>query len=566
MADKDRRDKFNRRLSALKAERSTFDEQYQSLAEFVSPRRGRFLQGERNRGGRHYWNKIINGEATLALGAATAGMFNGVMSPSRPWFMLETDDPDLAEHGPSKEWFYTVQEQMRRIFNDSNLYNMAPMMLREQLLFGTGCMSHEDDAETLCRFYAHTVGSYYIAQSDRFVIDTVYRETELTVAQIVQRFSRAGEVSKNISATVRNQYDLGNYDAWYPIIQVVEPNPDARLGSLRKKERPFVSVYYEQGNNDRDAVLSESGFYEFPFYCPRWETTNEDVYGTNCPGMAALGDVRQLQLQEKRKAQGIDKMVNPPLHGPSVLRNQPVSSIQGGGTFYDPPGTNHVLKPVYEVRLDLQALAADMDRVEGRIKRAFFVDLFLAISAMEGVQPRNQLELMQRNQERLLQLGPVLERQFGEFLNPLIDRTFNQMLRAGIVPPPPAALQGRRLKPRYVSTLAMAQQAAAVGTIERMAAFVSSLAQAGFPGAMDKFNAEQAVDVYADATGTPPQLVVPDEVVAERRAQQEQQQAAITNLAAGQQMADMAKKVGEIDLGGDTVAGRMVRSAQGGAR
>lgn len=565
MPDQFKRDRFQRRVGAMKIERQSFDPQYQNLARFISPRRGRFFKNQRNKGGRHFWNAIINSQATWALRVSTAGMFNGIMSPSRPWLLLETDDPDLLEFAPVKEWFHVVQQEMQRVFNTSNLYNMAPVLIREQLLFATGCMSHVDDPQHVARFYTHTVGSYLLAQNDRFVVDTVAREFERTVEQIVTQFSTSRrEVNPSISAAVRRQYDLGNYDSWFPVVQFVEPNVNFRPGSQRPTERAFRSVYYEPGNADKDAFLSDKGFDEFPFYCPRWEVTNEDVYGTDCPGMTALGDIRGLQLQEKRKAQGIDKMVSPPLQGPAILRNQAVSSLPSGGTFFDAPNQQSKLSSIYDVNLRLDELAKDMERVEGRINRAFLVDVFLAISAMEGVQPRNQLELTQRNQERLLQLGPTLERQFGEFLDPLISRTFNQMVRVpGLVPPPPAILENRPLKPRYVSTLAMAQQVVSTGNIDRLVGFAGGMAAAGWPEAVEKVDSQQAVDEYAALIGTPPRLIRSDEDVAKRAAARAQQEQMAANLEMGQRAVDIAKTASETELEDSNLAEQTLKRAGG---
>ncbi len=565
MPDHTERDKFQRRISAMGQERQSFDPQYENLARFTSPRRGRFIGQQRNKGGKSFWNSIINSEATWALRVATAGMFNGIMSPSRPWLMLETDDPDLLEFGPVKDWFHLVQQAMQRIFNTSNLYNMAPVMISEELLFGTGCMSHVDDFEDIARFYTHTVGSYLIAQNDRFVVDTVARQFERTVGQIVSEFSeRGGPVNPKISPAVRNQYDNGNLESWYPMVHFVEPNSNFVPDSLKQSELPFRSVQYEPGNADKDALLSDKGFNEFPFYCPRWEVTNEDVYGTNCPGMTALGDNRQLQLQEKRKAQGIDKMVSPPLHGPAILRNQAVSSLPSGGTFYDAPGQQNVLRSVYDVQLRLDELANDMQRVETRIGRAFFVDLWLAISNMEGIQPRNELDLTQRNQERLLQLGPTLERQFGEFLDPMISRTFNQMVRKeGLLPPPPEVLQNRPLRPRYVSTLAMAQQSISTGNIDRLVGFAGGMAAAGWPEALEKVDAQQAVDEYAGLIGTPPRLIRSDDDVQKRAQAQAQAQQQQEQLAMAEQAAGIAKTASEASVSEDNVLGQAVKMAGG---
>lgn len=555
---------LNKHLAALKQERSSFDAHYRDLAQFTTPRRGRFNSGERNRSDRSYWNNIINGHATWAVRVATSGMFNGLMSPSRPWFMLTTDDDDLLEYQPVKEWFYIVQERMRTIINASNLYNMAPTMFRELLVFATGCMSHEEDNDTLCRFYTHTVGSYYLGQNHKFQVDTVYRELEMTVSQIMNMFGNRDGPNTHISTAVRDQYDKGNYFNFYPVVHAVEPNSNFKPGSLRPNEKKFRSIYYEPSNNDRNTVLSSKGMRYFPFYCPRWEVTNEDIYGTDCPGMSALGDIRQLQHQEKRKAQGLDKMVTPPLHGPPSLRNQPISHLPAGATLYDPSGT-HILKPVYEVRLPLDQLSADMQRVEDRINRHFLVDVFQAISSMEGIQPRNQLELMQRHQERLVQLGPVLEQMYSSFLDPFVSRLFDQMVEAGdydrdnfIIPPPPEALQNRPLRVRFVSTLAMAQNASLTGNIDRMVSFVGALNGSGLINDSLKFDGDQAIDEYGKLIGIPPKLIRDDEKVESMRQAQAQQAQAQQAIAAGQGMADMAAKAGSIDLEEDNPVSRMM--------
>lgn len=530
MADQKRRDRLDRRLSAMRSERESFISHYKELSEFIQPRRGRFFISDRNKGDRRY-GKIINSKATQAHRIARSGMLAGTMSAARPWFGLATPDPDLMEFLPVKEWLSKTELLIRSILNQSNFYNMAPTLLGELLLFGTGAMSHVDDFEDVARFYTHTAGSYFIAQNDKFQVDTFAREFEWTTEQIVSAFGL-----ENCSSTVRNAYDKGNYDSWFPVVHFIEPNRNRNPRSALNKNKAFSSYYYEPGNNDRDQFLRESGFDEFPVYVPRWDVTGEDVYGTDCPAMTALGDIKGLQIEEKRKAQAIDKMVNPPLKGPASLRNVPVNALPGGLTIYDTDGSREGLVPVYQVTPQLGDLRADIQAVEQRIDTAFFVDLFLAISTMEGIQPRNQLDLMQRNEERLLQLGPVLERLHGEFLDQLINRVFNQCARAGILPEVPAELAGQSLRVNYISSLAMAQRAVATAGIDRVAAFVGGLAQFN-PSVLDKFDADQAVDEYAKAIGIPPRIIVPDEVVAQRRQERQEQQMQTQALMEAQEAA-----------------------------
>lgn len=531
-------DYVSKQIEAMRTERSSFIDHYRELSRWVQPRRGRFLRADRNKGeaSRHERNNIINSAATFALRTARAGLLSGVMSPARPWFKLGAPDPDLSEFLAVKEWLEKVELIIRRIFNESNLYNMAPTMLGELLLFGTGAMSHVDNFDDVARFFTHTAGSYTLAQDENYKIAIMGREYEETTLQLVRKFGL-----DKVSRSVKDQYDKGNYHTWHPVYHLVEPNPDFDPRSPLAKRKRFRSIYIEAACNDK-ILLRESGFKDFPAYAPRWEVTGEDIYATDCPGMTALGDTKALQTEEKRKAQAIDKMVNPPLRGPASLKNVPVSSLPGGLTVYDTSGgQGEALAPIYMVNPKVQELMMDIREVEKRIERAFYVDMFLAISNMDGIQPRNEFELSQRNQERLLQIGPVLEQLHGEFLNRLIDRTFTQAWDAGILPPPPPELQGQSLKVEYISTLAMAQKAVATNNIDRLSAFIGGLAGAGYTGVLDKFDADQAVDEYAQALLVPAKLIVSDDVVAKRRAEREQAQKAALAMEMAKGMADTAK-------------------------
>lgn len=530
-------DYYNKRLSGMDRERSSFINHYKELSDYIKPRRGRFFISDRNKGEKRH-QSIINSIGTQALRVATAGMLAGTMSPSRPWFALESFNPDLMESQAVRDYLFKSELVLRAILNESNFYSMAPVLLNELLMFSTGCMTHVDDFEDVARFYTHTAGSYYIAQNDRLDVDTLVREFEWPVRQIVSKFG-----IENVSSSVKSQYDRGNYENWFPVTHFIEPNENFKPSSKRSVDKPFISVYYEPGNKgaDKDKFLSMSGFDTFPAYVPRWDVTEGDIYGVDCPGMTALGDIKQLQNEEKEKAKGIQKQMSPPLKGPPTAQNIPVSGLPGGLTVYDGDDQRQKLEPIFQVQPQLQELRADMDAVERRINSAFFVDLFLAISNMEGIQPRNQLDLAQRNEERLLQLGPVLERLHGDFLTKLIDRLFSQAAKADILPPAPPELQGSPLRIRFISTLAMAQKAVMTADIERLTAYVSGLVGMGKEDALDKFNADQAIDEYSRAIGIPPKVVVSDEDVSTIREQRNRQLQLAQTIENAQTAATAAK-------------------------
>lgn len=515
--------RYMKQIDQLKIERASFDAHWKDLGEFMAPRRTRFFVTDRNVGNKRH-RSIINSRGLRALSIARNGLFAGIMSPARPWFMLETIDPDLNLWRPAQLWMHRATELINQIFHLSNLYNSAPTMLGDSLLFGTGCMVHDEDELDVARFYTQPIGSYFLAQDERRVINTFVGHFELTVEQMVSKFGL-----KRVSQAVKTQYDRSNYYKGFPVYWLIEPNRDGRPGSLNPRTRPFRSVWFEpgrpaKGSRDETMFLRESGYHEFPVYAVPWERTGEDVYGTNCPGMEALGDVSGAQVAERDKAKAVQKMVTPPMAGPPALKNVKVSHLPGGLTIYDGDGTN-ALRPVYQVDPRVQELRMDIREIEGRINEAFFVDLFMAISSMPGIQPKNQLELMHRDRERLQHLGPVLEQLHGGFLAPLVDRTFNQAVRSNLLPTPPVELQEQPLSVRFVSSLAMAQRAVELNRIEDYARFVGAIAGMR-QDVVDMFDADEAADQYARLTSVIPS-VVPDRrmvaMVRQQRAEQQQQ-------------------------------------------
>lgn len=534
MATQTKRDFYEKRYSALALERSSFIDHWKELAKFILPRKGRFFVEDHNKGDKRY-QSIVNSRATQAIKISRAGLMSGVMSPSRPWFSLEPQNDALAGDQQVRVWLDSVTKLMLGIFNRSNLFNMAPIMFADLLLFGTGAMSQLDDDKDVIRFYTHPIGSYVIGQNDRYEVDTLIRKFQMTIQQIVDQFGYV-----NCSTEVQALYDKGSYDTWRTVMHYIGPNQDADSTKASSKNKPVASCYWEEGCRDKDKFLGESGYDEFPAYVPRWDLTGEDVWGTDSPGMVALGDAKQLQILERRKGQAIDKLVNPPLQGPASLKNVPVSSLPGGLTIYDSDVAKNQLQPIYQVDPRLNEMNQDIQGVEGRINEAFYVDLFFAISQMEGVQPRNQLELTQRNQERLVQLGPVLERLYNDFLSNMIERTFNVLARKSLLPTPPPALEGQPLNVQFVSSLAMAQRSAEIAAINDMRLYVTELASGGFQEAVDKFNADESIDELSQITGVPAKLIRSDQEVAAIR---KQRQDATQQAMAEQQMAQLSQQL-----------------------
>lgn len=541
------RKEFLGRWERLKNERSTWLTHWRELSDQISPRRSRFLSTDRNKSQRN--EKIINSTPRFANRVLASGMMAGITSPARPWFRLTVPDTTLNESGEVKDWLAVVEDRMRLAFARSNLYNALHLIYTDLPVYGIGAMHIDEDLDDGLRCYVYPVGQYAVSASSRGSIDTIYREVSMTVGQLVDRFGLA-----NCSEGVRSSYQRHDLDRWIEVMHVVTPNRDVKMERGGAPSMPYRSVWFETGGGDNLPFLSDRGYEEMPTLVPRWDVTGEDVYGYG-PGLDALGDCKALQLLERRKAQLVDKIANPPMVGPASLRNQKVSLLPGDVTYVDATGAGR-LEPA--IRVDPQALPAVLQFVqehEGRIKSAFYADMWLSIleSDRSNITAR---EVAERHEEKMLQLGPVLERLQDELLDPLIDRCFGILLRSGQLPPPPEELQGQDLKIEYVSIVAQAQKLLGVTAVERFTSFAGTIAQIA-PQVLDKLNADKTLDVYAEALGVPSHLLINDEEVAALRAQRQQQ-------AQQQQMAEQmmaatqgAKNLAQASLSDDNALARL---------
>jgi len=534
-----KRQYHQRRLEELKAVRNEWQADWSDLAAFIAPQQYRsHVNAERTKRG-----KIIDSTATFALRTLASGMHSGLTSPARPWFRLTTFDQGLKDNSAVKQYVASVESRMREVFQASNIYPAFHSGYRDLGLFGQFAGLLIRDPKTTIRMIVCQHGSFWLARDEAGIANTLYRQFSWTVEKIVARFGL-----EKCSDTIRQQYERGQYDIRHTVCHAVEPRHD-RDGSKRDKpNKPFLSNYWEEGggkaiNGNVDGLLEESGFDANPIIAPAWEIAADDQYA-NSPGMDALPDVKMLQVMQMRKGEAIEKMVRPPMVGPTSLKGNPASLMPGAITYVDQVSGGTAFAPAMQVNLRIAELSADIQEVQQRIGRALYADLFLMLTNMEGIQPRNQFEIAERKEEKLLALGPVLENIYGGMLAPAIDRTYEAMSEAGMLPEPPPEIAGQELKIEYISVLAQAQKAVATGAIERLSAFTGNLAGIN-PNVLDKLNMDQMVDEYAEAIGVPPAIIVSDDEVAETRQARAQAQQAQEGAAMAAQMAPAAKQGAE---------------------
>lgn len=557
---KSKRDRYQALFSKLKSDRSSFDDHWQQIADFMLPRRPRFFTTDRNKGDRRNQN-IIDSTGKLAQRTLGAGMHSGLTNPARPWMKLSVPDPDLRKFAPVKAWTHEVTQRMLTIFAETNIYNVLPLCYGDLGAFGTAAIGLLDDRTDLFRAFSYPIGSFAIGLDARGLATTFAMEYELTVRQVVEEFGvvpgRTDIDWSGISLTVKRLFDTGEYEAAVQVGWIVMPNDYGDRARLEAKFKPWSSCHFElhADNTPGKLFLRESGFDEFPVMVPRWDVTGFDAYGTDCPGMTALGDVKQLQGMQRKKGQLLQKAVDPPLKGPSHLRSRKISLLPGDFTATDERTGQSGLSPIHEVRLEgFQHLTADIQDVRYLIDRAFYADLFLMLANSDqrlGADRPTAREIEERHEEKLLMLGPVLERTNDELLDRIVLRTYNMMKRAGLVPEPPPDIQGVNWNVEYTSILHQAQKLVTVSVqdryIQTSLGMIESLAQVAPDKAAEiaeKTNWMKAVDNYGEQLGVDPELVVDTDVALERIAEKRQAVQNMQDAAAAKDMAGAVATAG----------------------
>lgn len=549
------KDQAWKRLSSLKTERASWDSHAKELAQNLMPRSSRFFSQDRNRGGNRH-NQIYDNTGLRGVRVLAAGLMSGMTSPARPWMRMEAANDTLMASEPVKVWCSTITRMILDVFSQSNTYNALHALYEELAVFGTGASILMPDFEDMIRHTSLTFGEYWLATNQRREVDTLYRQFDMSVGALIRQFGW-----DNASQFARNAYNNRQFDQWVTVVHAIEPRMDADPGKLDSKNMPFRSLYFEQ-DGPKTAFLRESGFKSFPALAPRWKAVGGDVYGESC-GMEVLGDTKQLQHEQLRKAQGIDYQTKPPMTAPTQAKGAEIDLLPGGVSFVDSASPTGGLKQAFEVKLDLSHLLMDIQDVRARINAGFYVDLFMMLSQDDGTMTAT--EVAERHEEKLLMLGPVLERLHNELLSPLIDMTFEHIVQSGALPQPPPEMHGQQLNVKFVSILAQAQRAVATGAADRFVAGLGTVAALGKADVLDRFDSDEWAEWYADSLGVDPRLIVADDKVALVRQQRAQQQAAAAEAQKNAAIAQGAAALGKVPTqGGGSNLGADVIGAYSG--
>jgi len=510
---KTKRERLADHLAQLEQARQSWEPAWADIGEHIAPYRVRINQAAshyRNRGDRRK-SKIINNVPVLALRVQVSGLMFGITSPTRKWFGLAADDPELAEDHEVKVYLDDVQRILEQAFHESNLYEQLTSGVYPDLgSVATSAMFEEEGKEPgSLVFTSIPIGEYYLDIGYDGKVNTFFRKFARSASQLEEKFGLDVLSPKARMAIKDNKGSQYQSD----IVHAIYPNPDHRRDELGPGGMAWLSDWWELGSEDPNAFLRESGYEEFPILAPRWKTDSGDVYGRG-PGWDVLEDCMGLQHLEGKKLRMIDKTVAPPMKASDSVKRG--SLLPGDRTNIGSDGTG-----IYEPAITINPHSIEQCRLEieenkARIEQGMYTHLWQQFLTDDRNERQTATEVEVKEQEKLLQLGPLLESLDGGLLEPLIKRTFAILARAGRLPEPPEEMLQTKIKINFVSILHQAQQATGLGAVRTLVQEIANLAQLK-PDVLDKIDLDAVADEIARITGVRPDTMVSDDEVEEIR-------------------------------------------------
>ena len=502
-----------RRFDKMKGNRATWETHWQEVAELVLPRRADFQT--RTSKGNKRTEQIYDGTAPWSCEQLAAGLQSFLTSPEQPWFALTLTDKKLLENKDVRDWLLETQRAMYDVFNspEMNFNPQAHELYLDTAAFGTSVMFVDEDVGKGIRFSTLHLADCFIMENHQGKIDVLYRKVRMSFRQIIQRWG-----IESLSTQMRRQAEQ-DQDKEVDLIHCVMPRSDYGFKKKDKKSKAYGSYYV---HIDTRHVVYESGYDEFPFLVPRWSKLVGETYGRS-PAMTVLPDIKMLNEMSKTVIKAAQKAVDPPLMVPDDGFMNPVRTVPGGLNYYR-SGTQDRIEPLksqgsFTVGLDM------MEQRRQHISKAFYVDMLLTPTQQKTHMEQTATEVLQRREEKMRLMSPMMGRMQSEFLGPLIKRVYALLERSKRLPEGPPGLETGVLEIEYVSPIARAQKAIESESLIRTLEVMSPFIQAD-PALMTNVDGDKAFRWVAKLFAVPSNIMKEQgEVDQQRQAQQQQVEA-----------------------------------------
>jgi hypothetical protein len=553
------------RFKVLKNNKQSLKSLFQLISEYVYNRK--YDGQDIPNAGIFADEDIYDNTAQRANGIMANVMVNNIWPNGPRTFSLGRtwDTPDTEE---VKTYFSYVNQQMYSVMDNTKagLQTALDEYMLDQGAFATSGIyvkEKEDDRAVPVRYEAWSIKGRYIDEGPDGNIDTIFSEISMSVRNAVKVYGY-----ENLSARVRKDFDNGDIENKVKILHVIEPRLERDKSKKGVKDMPIASIHIEV---DTRKILKESGMEEMPVFIGRFSKVPGEIYGRS-PAMVAMADILEINAVREAISIATEKQLDPPMavYDDGALGAGAIDTSAGAINVFSVTGRLNAGKPIeplYTVG-ELQSSYTHIDTLKETINNHFYLDRLLDFNN----ETRMTLgEAQLRNALRGQSLGAFYARQENEVITPMIERTFNILLKLGRL----GVIQGskeeveqlkRGMQPVYIpeelvqrmmngedfyeitylSPAKRTMQSEELRGIIETANFAVQVAPAS-PEIIDNIDFDKLIARVAKLSGAPMELIKDSDTVKKIREARAKQQEEIAKMEQARQQSEIGRNVAQMN-------------------
>jgi len=440
------------RLYTIRQEQLTDRERYDSawanIAEKVNPAMSDWNDEAPEQGTVKTFQDVYDNTGIKASVRLTDGIQGYAFSRGAPWMRLVLEDEELMDREEVKEWLQRVETGMYHRLNLSSFYDEGRGFVRTGADFGTAVMFRQDNpAKGIPHYHTLHLKRVLLMEDALGEVDTLFRDLWLSPYHAAAMFGVDA-----LPQQIREAYEQGKTRRW-PFQQFIMPADkfDLDIGMRETRGMPYYSLYV--ADVDHNDPIREGGYDTKPFFAWRWSRNPDgDVWGTDCPGMIEISNIKQADGLRKDFSRLVQLAARPPIKATEGLRGK--INLTPNGFTYVRAGQDYAPGMVVG---KVETLAEDLKMMQDSINQTYYSNLFLVLTEnLERIKTATEVEGIKSEQAAML--TAFFGRLSAEFLEPAVEDLFRLEIEAGRVPPPPPALRGQRLQVDLISPLAQLQK------------------------------------------------------------------------------------------------------------
>lgn len=526
---------IKKRQAKLEKLRKKWEEHWDDIIDFIQPRRRSIKhKSDPDHGlseSKRIGKQIYDGSPTTASEILSNGIFGNMVSPSYKWFKMELPIPEIRDIREVKIWLQDCEERLYEVFRGSNFYDSMGEHIDDGVNIGTATMFIENRIEKdMTMYLPRHPREMYLSENMYGEVDTAHRKFDLEIRQAVDMF---GE--ENLERELLEKYEKNPYQK-VRFIHAIYPRKDRLAEKIDSKNKAWASVYIWENGRE---IIREGGYDVFPYATWRYRKNSDEVYGIS-PASEALVDIMALNQMSKDLLKIGHRAADPPVNAPASMMGR-IRLTPGGINYYQE--ANEIIQPLNQGL----NFPIGKDREQSKqeiIKQHFKVDFFLMLAQIERTMTAT--EIVERQGEKAVILGPVIGRLTRECLKKVIDRTFILESKAGRMPEPPSVLDeygGHEIRIDYLGPLAQAQKRLfkTQGIMRSLESWTPILQMQ--PEVGDLVDWDKLTKEIFDSYGMPQEILKDERLVAQIRQQRVEQMARQQQLEEAQAMGEATDKM-----------------------